>query len=87
MVVHFQTTYAAVDWMVRGSNVGCILAAAMVAWLALIKMIMIKDAMIANNALLQTVNLLRMIVGFYRIDSFGLVMFGQVLGRIATAIV
>ena len=86
MVVYFQTTYAAVDWMVLGSNVGSILAAPVVARLALMKMISCRRAMIAT-ALLQTVNLSLIIVGFYRPDLFGLVIFGQVLGGIAMAIV
>ena len=86
MVVYFQTTYAAVDWMILGSNVGSILAAPVVARLALMKMISCRRAMIAT-ALLQTVNLSLIIVGFYRPDLFGLVVFGQVLGGIAMAIV
>ena len=86
MVVYFQTTYAAVDWMVLGSNVGCILVTPMIAWLALMKMISCRRAMITTGAL-QICNLLLIVTGFHQPKLFGLVVFGQVVGGIAMAIV
>ena len=83
---YFQTTYSAVDWMVLGCNIGSIAASPIVAWLALKQMISCRRAMITCGVL-QGILMLLIVVGFIRPDLFGSVVFGQVLGGIAMAIV
>ena len=81
---YFNTSYAAVDWIVLGSNLGTVLVAPMVTWLTLKQIISCKIAMITSSVF-QFFNFLFIIIGFIRPSFFIFVVVGQVIGGVSFA--
>ena len=86
MVSYFDTTYAAIDWMVLSCNVGTILASIVVACFALSNVLSCKKAMISAS-ILFTIGFTFIIVGFLRPCLYFLITLGQVFNGFGGALI
>ena len=86
MVAYFDTTYAAIDWMVLSCEIGTIVASPVIACFALSNLLSCKKAMITSSVFL-TVGFALIIIGFLQPHLYFLVTLGQVFNGFAGAIV
>ena len=83
-VAYFNTSYAAVDWITLGHNIGIFIAAPLVGWMASREIISCKINMLAS-ACFQALNSAFVVVGFTWPSLFAFVIAGQILGGVSTA--
>jgi len=86
MVAYFETSYAAIDWLVLGCNIGTACASPIIACFALKNQLSCKKAMITASCLF-IIGFMIIIIGFLRPSLYFLVVVGQVLNGFAGAIV
>ena len=86
IVVYFDTTYEVTDLMLLGPCLGAIVTSPFLAWLSLKEMITCRKLMIIAS-LIILVNCSCGIVAFIKPSLLGLLIFGQIFGGIAYAIV
>ena len=85
LVLYFNTTYAAVDWLYLGWNIGTTVAALATSWLAVKKILTCRRSMIVAS-ILQAINSFFIIFGFLLHKLFFLLILGQVIGGISAAV-
>ena len=84
LVAYFNTSYAAVDWITLGHNIGIFMVAPLVGWMASREIISYKSNMLVS-ACFQVLNTGFVVVGFTWPSLFAFVIAGQILGGVSTA--
>ena len=85
MVAYFNTSYAAVDWILLGCNSGTVAAAPFVGWFAFKNILSAKKSMVIACGLL-IIGFSCIIIGFLRPILYFLVVLGQFLNGVAGAV-
>ena len=85
LVLYFNTTYAAIDWLYLGWNIGTAVAALVTSWLAVKGILTCRRSMIVAG-ILQMTNCLLIIIVFLQPQLFFLFIIGQVIGGISAAV-
>ena len=85
LVLYFNTTYAAIDWLNLGWNIGTAVAALVTSWLAIKGILTCRRSMIVAG-ILQMTNCLLIIIAFLQPQLFFLFIIGQVVGGISAAV-
>ena len=84
-VLYFNTTYATIDWLYLGWNIGTIIAALITSWLAAKQILTCRRSMIVAS-ILQAINSLLIMVAFLQPQLLFLFIIGQVIGGISAAV-
>ena len=85
LVLYFDTTYAAIDWLYLGWNIGTTVAALVTSWLATKEILTCRRSMIVAS-ILQSINCLFVIIAFLQPELLFLFILGQVIGGISAAV-
>ena len=84
-VVYFNTTYATIDWLYLGWNIGTAVATLAASWLAAKQILTCRRSMIVAS-ILQAINSLLIMVAFLQPQLLFLFIIGQVIGGISAAV-
>ena len=85
LVLLFNTTYAAIDWLYLSWNIGTTVVALGTSWLAVKGILTCRRSMIVAS-ILQVTNCLFIIIAFLQPQLFFLFIIGQVIGGISAAV-
>ena len=85
LVLLFNTTYAAIDWLYLSWNIGTTVVALGTSWLAVKGILTCRRSMIVAS-ILQVTNCLFIIIAFLQPRLFFLFIIGQVIGGISAAV-
>ena len=85
LVVYFDTTYATFDWLYLGWNIGTMVAALGNSWLAVKEILTCRRSMIVAS-ILQAINSILVIIGFFNADFLFLLILGQIIGGVSAAV-
>ena len=85
LAIYFNTTYATIDWLYLGWNIGTAVAALAASWLAAKQILTCRRSMIVAS-ILQAINSLLIMVAFLQPQLLFLFIIGQVIGGISAAV-
>ena len=85
LVLYFTTSYATIDWLYLGWNIGTTAVALLTSWLAAKEILTCRRSMIVAS-ILQAINSCFVIIAFLRAELLFLLIIGQTIGGISLAV-